>query len=200
MKDLKIYLEGILDIDNHDLDDFAELTYDKNQYKKIEEYLITSFFPIRYDNISFGKDKSGKYYISTKGSCRLGVDGYLDFHKPSQCFNEYREKYNKIRHKDCPEFYWKEHEGAIYIAGNCQNFESVEGLPEKIDMLVITEGSGWKKPIDLLKHKIDTINIHNSCEKGFIGHPKVKIINYSGWMFRDNPPAIKGFTTKLQKK
>lgn len=165
--------------------DFVGKAADNIGFAAIAEYIESKFWRLSVPSPSiigdgwgakykYGKDKNG-FYIETEGTMRLDFNScFMDLKSVSQYFHEMREEYNKTMHRSCPPFYWKSHKGTIIISRDYTNFESLEGMPDKIDCLRLGFGVGRRsKFIDCGKHKIKQLELLNNCSIKLTGKPTV---------------------------
>lgn len=134
---------------------------------------------------TIGKDSQG-YYIDTKDiyrrriACmyhRSNVGGVTDF---ASELKDNITRYNRCEKPavSCPIFRWRKHEGGISLEG-CQQWNSLEGMPDEIDLLVLSFGTGCFDPVDCGKHKIKKIFLYHHHNITLTGHPKVDEIAWS---------------------
>lgn len=138
--------ESILDAD---LDDMTDKVNDVEQIKRIQDFINSRFWEITkpgkgyYGEVkyNYGKDEKG-YYIETENYLSICRNGACYIHSVDYFFNDQREKYNKFEKYDCPPFYWKSHKGIMVVPDYVQAFDSLEGMPEKIDTLFMGDTVG----------------------------------------------------------
>lgn len=204
MKQLYNIVEGILD----DQDEVMDKMTDDLMIKEIKDFLCSRFWefpcPARtsaYGKVeyTFGSDAQG-YYFDTSGHMNYSF-GRLDFKSVAKDIEVGVAKFNKFDKKNCPMFRWRKHEGTIAVGENCQNFESLDGMPEEIDFLYLGDMVGCqKRVIDCSGHKIKKMKLYNVGKIILKGDSKTKVdeIIYCG--YNGKQPNTKGFLPKDVKK
>lgn len=161
----------------------------KDAEKEIMNYIRSSWWKCsddsEYYKIKFviGQDDEG-FYIDTSGTSSMicGENGSLDTKSFEYLFSENIDRYNKDEKGHCPYFRWRSHKGQIIIVNNLQKFNSLAGLPDKIDKLFIGEMVGCQSGIiDLGERQITRIRLHNVGKIKLTGKADVDEISWCGY-------------------
>ena len=114
-------------------------------------------------------------------------------------FKENIDKFNKFDNEHCPYFRWRKYDGKFMsLASNLQNLDSLEGLPQEINMLTISECAQLSGVIDLAGIEIKKLRLYNCGNISLKNGQNVSEITYFGYNAKE--PKLIGFSCKNMHK